>query len=83
MITTQTTPSGTRRITERERQVLQLVAAGHSTAEIAGALWITEDTVRTHVKRILVRLAARTRAHAVAIAYREGLLQLDGERSSV
>ena len=83
MITTQTTPSGTRRITERERQVLQLVAAGHSTAEIAGALWITEDTVRTHVKRILVRLAARTRAHAVAIAYREGLLRPDGERSSV
>ena len=76
-------PRATRRITAREREVLALVAAGHSTAEIAGVLWITEDTVRTHVKRILVRLDARTRAHAVAIAYREGLLLLDGEGRSV
>ena len=61
------------RITPRERDVLELVAEGYSTAEIARALWITEDTVRTHIKRMLVRLGARTRAHAVAIAFREGL----------
>ena len=61
------------RITAREREVLQLVAEGYSTAEIARALWITEDTVRTHIKRTLARLGARTRAHAVAIAFREGL----------
>jgi DNA-binding CsgD family transcriptional regulator len=53
--------------------VLELVADGYSTAEIARALWITQDTVRTHVKRTLTRLGARTRAHAVAIAFREGL----------
>lgn len=61
------------RITAREREVLRLVADGYSTAEIGRALWITEDTVRTHIKRMLVRLGARTRAHAVAIAFREGL----------
>ena len=41
--------------------------------EIAQALWITEETVRTHVRRLLDRLGARTRAHAVSIAYRDGL----------
>ena len=69
------------RITSRERDVLGLVANGYSTPEIARALWIAEDTVRTHIKRILTRLDARTRAHAVAIAYREGLILLnDGRR---
>jgi hypothetical protein len=49
------------------------LAEGYSTAEIARALRITEDTVRTHIKRMPVRLNARTRAQAVAIAFREGL----------
>ena len=66
-------PRAAPRITARERDVLELVAEGYSTAEIARALWITEDTVRTHIKRMMVRLDARTRAHAVAIAFREGL----------
>jgi DNA-binding CsgD family transcriptional regulator len=66
-----------RRLTARELDVLELVAAGYSTAEIAGVLWITEDTVRTHVKRTLARLGARTRAHAVAIAFRERLWRDD------
>jgi DNA-binding CsgD family transcriptional regulator len=67
------TPRTAPRITARERDVLELVADGYSTAEIARALWITQDTVRTHVKRTLTRLGARTRAQAVAIAFREGL----------
>jgi DNA-binding CsgD family transcriptional regulator len=72
-------PGAAHRITSRERDVLELVASGYSTPEIAKALWIAEDTVRTHIKRILVRLDARTRAHAVAIAYREGLIPpIDG-----
>ena len=62
-----------RRITARELEVLALVAKGCSTPEIARLLWITEDTVQTHVKRTFRRLGARTRAHAVAIAYTEGL----------
>ena len=66
-------PRAEPRITAREREVLELVAEGYSTAEIARALWITEDTVRTHIKRMLLRLNARTRAQAVAIAFREGL----------
>jgi DNA-binding CsgD family transcriptional regulator len=76
-------PRAAHRITARERDVLELVAGGYSTPEIARALWITEDTVRTHVKRILVRLEARTRAHAVAIAYREGLITPTAERGRV
>jgi DNA-binding CsgD family transcriptional regulator len=40
---------------------------------LLGALWITEETVRTHVRRVLGKLNARTRAHAVSIAYRDGL----------
>ena len=62
-----------RRITPRELEVLALIADGHSTREIARALWITEETVRTHVRRMLDRLGARTRAHAVSIAHRDGL----------
>ena len=73
MTMTHANPRTARRITARERDVLELVADGYSTAEIARALWITEDTVRTHIKRMLVRLGARTRAHAVAIAFRDGL----------
>jgi DNA-binding CsgD family transcriptional regulator len=66
-----------RRLTSRELDVPELVAEGYSTAEIARALWITEDTVRTHVKRALARLEARTRAHAVAIAFRDRLWRDD------
>ena len=74
MLDTNRAPSrAERRITAREHDVLELVANGQSTAEIARELWITEDTVRTHIKRMMVRLGARTRAHAVAIAFREGL----------
>ena len=61
------------KVTRRELEVLALIAHGYSTKEIATALWITEETVRTHVRRLLARLGARTRAHAVAIAFREGL----------
>jgi DNA-binding CsgD family transcriptional regulator len=68
-------------ITPRELEVLVLVADGCSTSDIAKALWITEETVRTHVRRLLERLDARTRAHAVSIAYQEGLLPPDEEVS--
>ena len=59
-------------LTPRELEVLALIADGYSTKQIAQALWITDETVRTHVRRLLSRLGARTRAHAVAIAYRDG-----------
>lgn len=79
MITARVSASrATRRLTERELDVLELVADGHPTAEIAQLLWITEDTVRTHIRRTLARLDARTRAHAVAIAFREELWRPNG-----
>jgi DNA-binding CsgD family transcriptional regulator len=67
-----------RKITPRELEVLALIAEGYSTREVARALWITEETVRTHVRRLLERLEARTRAHAVSISYRDGLWTRDG-----
>jgi DNA-binding CsgD family transcriptional regulator len=72
-------PSSTRKITPRELEVLGLIADGCSTKEIAEKLWITDETVRTHVRRLLNRLGARTRAHAVAIAYRDSLWGQNGE----
>jgi DNA-binding CsgD family transcriptional regulator len=71
-----------RRVTPRELEVLALIADGHSTREIARRLWITEETVRTHVRRVLDRLDARTRAHAVSIAYQDGLWAAANDRKA-
>jgi DNA-binding NarL/FixJ family response regulator len=62
-------------LTERESQVLVLVAQGYSNAELAGILSIAESTAKTHVKRILAKIGARDRAQAVVIAYQAGLLE--------
>jgi DNA-binding CsgD family transcriptional regulator len=72
-VTEDNTTSADLKLTRRELEVLSLVAEGRSTREIAAALWVTEETVKSHVTRVLRRLNARTRAHAVAIAYRDGL----------
>lgn len=60
-------------LSPRELEVLALIAQGLSTREVAAALWVTQETVKSHVARVLHRLDARTRAHAVAIAYRDEL----------
>jgi DNA-binding NarL/FixJ family response regulator len=62
------------RLTERERQVLLLVAQGRSNAEIADLLVIAESTAKTHVKRVLAKIDAHDRAQAVVFTYRSGLL---------
>lgn len=60
-------------LTEREREVLELVAQGLNNDELAERLFITKATARTHVSHILLKLGARDRAQLVVIAYRNGL----------
>jgi len=63
-------------LTAREIEVLQQVAAGKRNRDIADALFISEETVKVHVKHIMEKLGARDRTLAVAIAVRRGILQL-------
>jgi DNA-binding NarL/FixJ family response regulator len=68
-------PSGSRgKLTRRQREILQLLADGGSTAAAARDLGLSEETVKTHTKNMLARLGARNRTHAVAIALRECLI---------
>ncbi len=69
-----TEDSGVGRLTERERETLQLIGRGLSNAEIAAALFVTQTTVRTYVSRILSKLGARDRAQLVVVAYESGLV---------
>jgi DNA-binding NarL/FixJ family response regulator len=61
-------------LTRRELEVLQLIADGETNREIAQQLFIGDETVKSHMRNIFARLQARSRAHAVAIALRHGLI---------
>lgn len=64
-------------LSRREHQVLQLIADGLENQAIANVLFVSVETVRTHVKSILRKLATRDRTHAVAVAFRSGVLMVD------
>lgn len=70
------TRGGTERkaLSERERQVLRLLAEGGSYAEIGSELFLSPDTVRSHAQRAMQKLGARTRTQAVAVALREAVI---------
>ncbi|MBW3592418.1 MAG: response regulator transcription factor [Actinobacteria bacterium] len=61
-------------LTGREREILQLLADGMSNADVASRLFISQETVKSHVRHILAKLEADTRTHAVAIALREAII---------
>ncbi len=61
-------------LTGREREILQLLADGMSNADVAERLFISQETVKSHVRHILTKLEADTRTHAVAIALREAMI---------
>jgi DNA-binding NarL/FixJ family response regulator len=71
--------SAVREVTDREREVLALVAGGLSNDEIAAQLVISTATARTHVSRIMTKIGARDRAQLVVLAYESGLVTPRGK----
>ncbi|MER3404991.1 MAG: hypothetical protein C4289_07330, partial [Chloroflexota bacterium] len=71
-------PGHNSRLSERELEVLQLVACGLDNREIADRLVVSEKTVKSHVRHVLNKLRVKNRVQAAAYALREGLVSIDG-----
>jgi DNA-binding NarL/FixJ family response regulator len=68
--------TGEDELSSRELDVLRLIAAGNANKEIAGQLFIAEETVKNHVSNILAKLHAKDRTHAVTTALKRGIIQI-------
>ena len=69
-----------RRLTERETEVLRLLATGKSNSELAAYLFLGEGTIKTHVSSVLTKLGLRDRMQAVIFAYESGLIEPGTQR---
>jgi DNA-binding NarL/FixJ family response regulator len=76
---TQRTPA----LSSREREIMQLLAEGHTGDEVADQLFLSNQTVKTHIRNAVTKLEARNRVHAIAIALRDGLIQAGRDRAAV
>lgn len=75
VIPAQATPADRPQLTEREQQVLEGMAQGRTNAEIGRELYLSEDTIKTHARRLFRKLDAGDRAQAVALGFRHGLVR--------
>jgi DNA-binding NarL/FixJ family response regulator len=79
--TQETAPRSDQEPTRRELEVLALLADGLVNREIAARLFLSEETIKSHVCHLLAKLHARSRAHAVALGFRRGLISKSGPRA--